>query len=535
MIDLSSPINRRVLLGSTAVAGAAAALSTCGAPDPVKEQGGGKPSLAEHFHKISKRSGVDLARARWVIEENAKPGDTDWVLSGYPPDGGLEGFTSAVSAQRGESITLYINTTAAQVHADFYRMGYYGGHGGRLIMRTKSIPGQRQAAPSSNDLHTISCANWTPSFEIPIDERFVPGFYLIRLRTDSNWQQWVPFCVRDDSSKAPFLIQSAVATWQAYNRWGGSSLYDGDPAPGESTRAARARVVSFDRPYPKAWAMGAADFFGNEYPVTYHMEKLGLDVSHWTDIDLHARPHLLAQHQSMYSLGHDEYWSWEMRKGATEALAKGTNLAFLGANACFRQVRFENSPLGPHRLLVNYKDSTEDPIMATHPKRATVDWASPPVNLPESLFTGSTYMNYGANAPMTVHDAQSWFWKGCGLKDGQELADMVLGEYNRYLPGASSPTNTDLFAHSAITKQDNTADITYTTVDGGGGVLSVGTACWVFKMSNSGHVPPSLIPSAIPGITPILLRAMLNLYGVFGKGPAAKTHPASGNWRSIYH
>ena len=140
------------------------------------------------------------------------------------------------------------------------------------------------------------------------------------------------------AQRAAVVIQHSVTTWQAYNRWGGYSLYYGnrnrtftfthDPAGGSYTE--RARVVSFDRPYDHDWASGAADFIGNEFPVIYQAERMGLDVTYWTDVDLHAQAALLDGHRALVSLGHDEYWSAEMRDGASAALAAGVNLAFLG-------------------------------------------------------------------------------------------------------------------------------------------------------------------------------------------------------------
>ena len=56
-----------------------------------------------------------------------------------------------------------------------------------------------------------------------------------------------------------------------------------------------------------------------------------------------------------------------MRDGATQALAAGVNLAFLGANACYRQIRLEPSPLGPNRHQVCYKSAAEDPMTGTEP------------------------------------------------------------------------------------------------------------------------------------------------------------------------
>ena len=48
-------------------------------------------------------------------------------------------------------------------------------------------------------------------------------------------------------------------------------------------------------------------------------ESLGLDVTDWTDVDLHREPQLLLNHHALISLGHDEYWSTAMRNGAQAA------------------------------------------------------------------------------------------------------------------------------------------------------------------------------------------------------------------------
>ncbi len=73
------------------------------------------------------------------------------------------------------------------------------------------------------------------------------------------------------------MLQNSVTTWQAYNLWGSYSLYYGPDATGRPAFANRARAVSFDRPYPQTWASGAADFVGNELPLLFHLESLGLD------------------------------------------------------------------------------------------------------------------------------------------------------------------------------------------------------------------------------------------------------------------
>jgi len=144
------------------------------------------------------------------------------------------------------------------------------------------------------------------------------------------------------------------------------------------------------------------------------------------------------------------------------------------------------------------------------------------------------YQSVGANGDLIVTDASAWFWHGCGLPDGTRLPGVVQGEYDRYVPSLPGPTNTDVLAHSPVPGQNNWSDINYYTASGGGGVLATGMASWVFKLSNTTDFPSNIVPAAIPGITEVLLRAMQNVYGTFGAGPASVTKPSGGNWSSIY-
>ncbi len=195
-------------------------------------------------------------------------------------------------------------------------MGYYQGLGGRLIVQTDFLPAKVQAAPVvTPGIGTVTCP-WSPTLTLNITKDWLPGCYLLKLVGDGGEEQFVPLTIRDDTSTASYVLQNSVTTWQAYNLWGSYSLYYGPDSQGRGTFADRARAVSFDRPYPQTWASGAADFVGNELPLLFHLESLGLDMTYWTDVDLHARPQLLMNHRCLFSMGHDEYWSTPMRQGA---------------------------------------------------------------------------------------------------------------------------------------------------------------------------------------------------------------------------
>jgi hypothetical protein len=480
-------------------------------------------------------SGVRAPVAAWVVAENARPGTLGWVVTGVQHPGTLEGFASTVSAQAGDEVTLFVNTVARSVHVEAYRMGYYQGLGGRLVFQSEPVAGQRQPPPTfTPGLNLVEC-HWAPSVSFTLGAGWPPGAYLLKLVGDGGQQQYVPLTVRDDASTAAYVIQNSVTTWQAYNLWGEYSLYYGATPGGGQDFAHRGRVVSFDRPYPQTWAQGSADFFGNEFPLLYQMESLGLDVTYWTDVDFHQRPQLLVNHRALFSLGHDEYWSRPMREGAAAAVNKGVNLAFLGANACYRQIRLEASPVGSDRRQVCYKDAAEDPMAAREPTLTTVNWNQAPVNQPESTLIGSTYQSVGANADLVVTDASAWFWDGCNLADRAVLAKVVQGEYDRFVPPLPGPRNLDVLAHSTVPGQGNWSDITwYTAPSGGGGVLATGSAAFVNKLSNTTAFPWNIVPRAIPGVTDVLLRAMENVYGTFGTGPASTSRPSGGSWSAVY-
>jgi hypothetical protein len=487
-------------------------------------------------------SGFSLPTSPAIIAENALPGDAWWVTTPQAA-GDIEGYADKVSAQVGDVVTLRVDTKAATFHVEAYRMGYYQGIGARKVWQSAEVAGVRQAGPVLIvPTNTVEC-NWTPSLAITVDPTWPPGAYLLKLVGATGEQGFVPLCVRDDASSSAILLQQGVTTWQAYNRWGGYSLYYGNKGgaltftqnPGGGDYADRARIVSFDRPYSHDWASGASDFVGNELPVVFHAEKLGLDVSYWTDVDLHERAGLLANHRALLSLGHDEYWSAPMRLGAESAVRQGLNIAFLGANACYRQIRMEPSIHGPDRHVVCYKSAAEDPMMGNDGALVTVNWEQAPVSNPESSLTGGMYQDVDGDADIVIVDPNSWVLAGTGLVAGQHLPKALTGEFDRYVPGGVAPDNVDIITHSLVAnRHGNFSDMTWYTTDGGGGVLDTGNASWVGQMADAPLIPSNVFAAPVPGVTEHLLQIMINVYSVLGTAPASITHPSAGDWRFVY-
>ena len=322
----------------------------------------------------------------------------------------------------GDDVALFVNTTARAVQVQAYRMGYYQGLGGRLVCadRLRAGDAHSRRRPSRRPGHgQLPVA---PTMTLNVTKDWPPGCYLLKLVGDGGEEQFVPLTVRDDASMASYVIQNSVTTWQAYNLWGDYSLYYGRTSTGGSDFANRARVVSFDRPYPQTWASGAADFVGNELPLLIHLESLGLDLTYWTDVDLHAQP--AAPHEP-----HAASSAWATTSTGPSPCARVPRTAIAAASTwpssaptpATARSAWSRRSVGPNRLQVCYKDAAEDPLALEQPALTTVNWNQAPVNDPESTLIGAMYQSVGAKADMVVTDASSWFYDGCNLERRSRL------------------------------------------------------------------------------------------------------------------
>lgn len=477
-----------------------------------------------------------LPVADWLVAENRRPGTSDWAISSRSQRKAkpIEGFVDQVSVVRGDELTLFVNTPAASWRAEVFRMGFYGGSGARLVESTHDFLGRTQPkAVFAPGINMVSCP-WSASHRFVVGSDWLPGNYLIRLRASSGSQHYVPVTVRDDTSHAAIAVQNSVTTWQAYNHWGGYSLYGGIPLPGQDDYSSRSRIVSFDRPYANPDKYGSGDWLGNEFPFIYLVERYGLDVTYLTNVDVDTNPARLSNHRVLVSLGHDEYWSWAMRYGVQDATLKGLNVAFMGANSCYRQIRYAASALGERRQVICYKDYTEDPIHTTKPWLATgVSWATTPHQRPESYLVGAMYQGYGASGDMVIYDPSSFLFAGMDIAKSEKIKNVIGSEYDAYEPSIC-PSNVQILAHSPTKGVNGHSDMTYYTTPTGGGIFDSGTADFVTSLwDGSGTLDGKLSFGIAPAET-ALSAMMLNLLRVFASGPAGLSHPSLPNWQAIY-
>ena len=435
------------------------------------------------------------AQSNPIVIENQQPGTSQWFISKKGTDavGQIKGYASATSVNKGENITFFVSTNPAQAYTiDVYRIGWYGGLGGRLMQHIGPLNGTQQpTCPTDPTTGMIEC-NWAPAHTLATQTSWTSGIYLALLTNAEMYQNYIVFVVRDDSRVAPLLYQQPVTTYQAYNDYPfdnatGKSLY-GYNSYGATTvtGGTNAAKVSFDRPYlgDGTGIDWGASVFSWEINFVRWMEKSGYDVTYATNVDTHTDGGRLLNYRGFLSVGHDEYWSKPMYDAVAAARDAGVNLAFLGGNAVNWQARFEPSSSGvPNRVLVCYRNATLDPI--ADPSLKTVLWRDPPLNRPEQTlvgvqFTAAVPWNNGAYVPYVVTNSANWVYAGTGFRDGDSVPALVGYEADRWF-SQYPPPNAVVGTYTLLSNSPFGSDHSNSSVyqaPSGAWVFASGTMNW---------------------------------------------------------
>ena len=214
-----------------------------------------------------------------------------------------------------------------------------------------------------------------------------------------------------------------------------------------------------------------------------------------------------------------------MRQNLEKARDAGVNLAFFGANNIYRRIRLEPSAVGERRHEVNYRVASEDPLNGKDPSQVTTSFREAPAANPESSLIGNYYECNPVKADWVVGDASAWMFQGSGFKDGDRIKDMVGNEYDRVTPGAPTPENIQVLAHSPVTckGKPSFANSTWYSAPSGAGVFSAGTFGWSPLLDDA--CPNGLESGSwcrLQKVTETLLTAM-------AAGPAGAAHPSTNN------
>jgi hypothetical protein len=382
-----------------------------------------------------------------VQDENTNEGTTTWRITNPAMAHEIEGYADRASVARPGIINLFVNTTDPAYTIQVFRIGWYRGKGGRAMTPPVDVQGHVQPAcasfsgdcsscPTACNSPPVTCpveCSWQYPFPVSIADDWPSGVYLAKLSTQGTHQQsYIFFVVRDDSSTSTYALKIGVATYQAYNNWGGHGLYGFN-----SDAEASGTTVSFDRPYgtyvmtgfpiyPNP-AIGAGLFFEWDINAVRWLEREGYDVTYITDIDTHDRPEVLGQHRALLTVGHDEYWSQDMYDAVVAGRNAGLNLGFFGSNELFYRIVYMPSAAGvPDHIIYNSRQLYTDPT-------ATFGVAD------HAALTGLIAVSGGdIDADIVVTNVSNpdsqWIFAGTELRDGDHLFGLLGYEVDLFDP-----------------------------------------------------------------------------------------------------
>jgi hypothetical protein len=451
--------------------------------------------LAAIFAAVALATGV---APNPIQSENALPGadPAAWLPPAYTATA-VQGYASEESVAPGEQVHLHVSSNDGdRYRVEVYRLGWYGGAGARLLTCLPGCgedePGRSYGRPQTNPITHVVSAGWPVTDTISVPSAWVSGYYYALLRVtsggdDTGARGYVVFIVRDPPARrSQILVQVPVDTWQAYNPWGGKSLYEFN-----STNLEPAQRVSFDRPL----AYSAQNAFDWEYNLVRWLEHEGYDVSYQTDVDTDANPQSLLDHRLVVVAGHDEYWTKQTRDAFDAARDAGTNLAFLGSNAGYWQVRYEDGG----RTMTGYKDSAPDP--EPDPALRTIRFRS--LGRPECALEGVMFYRIRPHesgpVDYTVTDAANgdpWF-ANTGFKPGDTVLDVVGNEWDslpeQAMPECEHAGLADLFHYDGPPQH---ADAVRFTASSGARVFASGAQQWSWSLDpfNTGRFGRTLPP-----------------------------------------
>jgi hypothetical protein len=365
----------------------------------------------------------------------------------------VEGYTHQLSYAPGEEVALCVSTTAPKYTLEIARVGAKR----EVVLTKKDLEGKDH--PTPNECSSHGCG-WPASFNFKIPANWKTGYYSVSLSAEDRGGAFVQrgrrtaasecfFVVRaaEPGKTSKILLQLCTNTYNAYNNWGGHSLY-----AFHARNKLQGHRVSFDRP-------PTSQFDRWEQPFVAWAAANGYALEYAVNSDLEFRPELLQAYKLVLSVGHDEYWSTPMRDNLEAYIAKGGNVCFFSGNTCCWQVRSEENG----RALTCWKQwFNSDPVFQSSDQRLlSTLWGHHLVQRPENTLTGVGFLWGGYHkshgqfmdgaAAFTVHRPDHWAFAGTNLKRDDQFGgkDTIVGyecdgcEFALDSSGLPKPTGND--------------------------------------------------------------------------------------------
>ncbi|WP_119389258.1 N,N-dimethylformamidase beta subunit family domain-containing protein [Taklimakanibacter lacteus] len=381
-------------------------------------------------------------------------------------------YCDAQSYAPGETVRIHTCTNARTYSLHVIRDGLAQ----EMVLERKGLPGKLHHIPE--DCSVNGCS-WPVAFEFEIDDDWRSGAYIVRTKcldgtkvADTHDHL---FIVRPKSAKTlpgRLLLIAATSTWTAYNDWGGSNHYQGFTGPEGNLFSAQLSIL---RPFARGFISLPADVprptlmeppgrmalpcyphmewaYANGFSKKYasagwasyerHFARWAEAQGYQLDIiaqsDLHSRPEILPAYSCLAMVGHDEYWSWQMRDAIDAYVDRGGHVARFAGNFMW-QIRLEQEDR--IQICHKYLATRNDPYMTSGPRHlVTESWEAREIGRPGALTFGlnatrGLYAGWSGCSPrgakgFPVYRPEHWAFKDTGLYYGDVLgAQSVIFGY----------------------------------------------------------------------------------------------------------
>ncbi|MEE2784987.1 MAG: N,N-dimethylformamidase beta subunit family domain-containing protein [Pseudomonadota bacterium] len=351
----------------------------------------------------------------------------------------IAGYCWPQSGKAGEVVSLHLHSDHGPVDVAVVRVGAREAH----IAGWTNVIAPVQPMPENA---ALTGCDWPATLQIRIENDWQTGFYRVDIRSGERSGEAFFVVKAQDNTQVDAVLVLATSTWAAYNDWGGPSYYTGGtvcalkrPLPRgflkkDDPRKQRCGLfidwteedqVSFRKAGYSGWSLPAG-WAGWEQLFVEWAETQGLSLAYGVSQDLIFDDSLLDGVSLYLSVGHDEYWSGEMRDRIEAFIDEGGNAAFFSGNTCFWQARYDDD------RWVSYKmDIEADPVFDENGAcdLATM-WSDPLIGRPENEMTGVSFTRGGyahmANSPRGtggyhVWRPDHWAFTGVELAEHEDL------------------------------------------------------------------------------------------------------------------
>jgi hypothetical protein len=473
-----------------------------------------------------------------IAAENRARGTSAWRLPGPAYElggaahGAIAGYVAEQAIEPGQVQSVYVSAPHARtLTLRVYRMGWYGGSGGRLVLASTRLPVKRQPRCTHRFETGLTECRWHPTLSFPIPTALASGVYIVKLRASTGAESDCMFVLR--SQRPPrLLVEIPTATYEAYNAWGGDSLYPGGKLVGASGTT-QGVEVSYDRPYESQ--TGAGQFFVRDVAMVRFLERYGYPVGYTTIESIDADPAQLLEPghpRAVIDVGHSEYWSAGDERAFARARDGGMSLLFMSSDTMAWRVRFASATAASsqagarnHRI-VAYKQ-----FVAGDPDRADPTGLFPDggAELTGSAYNGCitprlevpgppVYRYYAWRPSPSLRPA--WLFARTGITTATSIPGIVGYELDERTP--ATPTGTLLVGAGTSVPcgaelepspvHGSVAETTLYTAPSGALVFATGTLGWEFALSPvpqaSPDVPLAPDPRVVALTRNLLARAL---------------------------